>query len=127
MMAYCGGRVVKEYKISLGKNPVGNKQYEGDGRTPEGTYYIDGRNDKSQCYKNLGISYPAEADIQRAKKIGEPTGGDIKIHGMLNGYGFIGKFHRWQDWTNGCIAVTDDEIDELYVHTQTGTPIEIKP
>jgi len=127
MSAYSGGQLIKTYKISLGKEPVGDKQFKGDKKTPEGLYFINDKNPNSSCHKNLGISYPDKADIEKAKRLGKPTGGDIKIHGLMNGTGFIGKFHRWQDWTLGCIAVTDQEIDELYHAVKIGTPIEIKP
>ena len=74
----------------------------------------------------MGISYPNESDIENAKKIGKPAGGDIKIHGLKNKLGFIGKFHRWFDWTMGCIAVTNEEIDELFATVPIGTKIEIR-
>jgi murein L,D-transpeptidase YafK len=127
LLVYSKGRLVKTYTISLAKNPVGHKQYEGDYRTPEGYYTINSKNPKSVCYKNLGISYPDKEDISAAKNLGKTPGGNIKIHGILNGFGFIGKFHRWGAWTAGCIALTNEEMDELYYHTPVGTPIEIKP
>lgn len=127
MQVYQDELLLKTYTISLGGSPVGDKAYEGDRRTPEGKYIINAKNPNSVCYKNLGISYPAESDLAAAKKLGKAPGGDIKIHGMYNGRGWIGKFHRWFDWTAGCIAVTDAEMDEIYFHTATGTPIEIKP
>lgn len=127
MLAYSKGHLLKTYTVSLGFMPIGAKQYEGDGKTPEGLYYINGRNPNSTCHKNLGISYPSAADVARCKKSGKPTGGDIKIHGITNGMGFIGKFHRWYDWTSGCIGVTDNEMDELYAAVITGSEIEINP
>ena len=127
MQVYSKGKLVKTYKIALGRNPIGDKEYEGDKKTPEGSYVINAKNPNSSCHKNLGISYPDKGDIEVAKKIGKPTGGDIKIHGLMNGYGYIGKFHRWRDWTGGCIAVTDSEIDELYDAVSIGTPVVIKP
>lgn len=126
-MVYSGTILLKTYKIALGKNPIGHKQFEGDFKTPEGNYKIDGKNAKSSFHKNLGISYPDENDLENAKSLGKPAGGDIKIHGLRNGKGYISKFHRWQDWTAGCIAVTDDEIDELYEAVKTGATIEIHP
>lgn len=117
---------LKTYKISLGRNPFGTKQYEGDKRTPEGLYYINDKNPFSAYHKNLGISYPNQKDIEHAKALGKNPGGDIKIHGIRNGLGFIGKFHRLIDWTSGCIAVTNSEIEEIYNHTAIGIPIEIK-
>ena len=127
LYAYSHSECIKIYKISLGFHPRGKKQYQGDGRTPEGFYKINDKNPGSVCHKNLGISYPNQTDIDNASKVHKPTGGDIKIHGMINGNSIIGKFHRWVDWTGGCIAVTDKEMDELYFHTPIGTPIEIRP
>ncbi len=127
LLAYSEGTVIKTYKISLGKNPVGPKQCEGDKRTPEGSYVIFDKNPNSGYHKNLGISYPNEQDIERHKGNKEPIGGEIKIHGLKNGLGFIGKFQRWVDWTAGCIAMTNDEVDELYKSVPIGTKILIKP
>ena len=125
--AYSKGQLVKSYKISLGRQPIGDKEFEGDKKTPEGLYYINDKNPHSGYHKNLGISYPNKDDIENAKRLGKPTGGDVKIHGLRNKTGFISKFHRWFDWTLGCIAVTDEEIDELYGAVKIGTVIEIKP
>ena len=127
MFVYSSGKILKTYKISLGKQPIGAKEFEGDKKTPEGHYFIDDKNPDSGYHKNLGISYPGKDDIEHAKRLGKPAGGDIKIHGLRNKIGIIGKFHRWVDWTAGCIAVTDKEIDELYKAVKIGTSIEIKP
>jgi len=127
MKVMSGDEVLKTYHISLGKNPVGDKVTEGDKRTPEGDYFISGKNPGSGYHKNLGISYPNRKDIAEAKARGVSTGGDIKIHGLKNGIGFIGKFHRLFNWTAGCIAVTDEEVDELYANVKVGTPISILP
>jgi len=127
MRAYANGKLLKTYKIALGNNPIGDKQFEGDCKTPEGLYTINDKNPNSAYHKNLGISYPNLQDIAEARKLGKPTGGDIKIHGMRNGHSYLGFFHRLSDWTHGCIAVTDAEVDELYAHTPIGTPIEIRP
>ena len=127
LFLYQNGSVVGEYMISLGSQPKGDKQHEGDGRTPEGSYIINDKNPHSQFYKNLGISYPNRDDIQLSKKIGRSPGGQIKIHGLKNGLGFIGRFHRFADWTNGCIAVTNQEMDEIYNHTSVGIKIYIYP
>lgn len=127
MMVYCNGELQKTYKIALGRVPVGHKEYEGDMKTPEGIYTINDKNPYSGYHKNLGVSYPEEKDIKNARRLGKPTGGDIKIHGLRNGSGYIGKFHRWTDWTHGCIAVTDKEMDELYESVKIGATIEIKP
>lgn len=127
MLLYFNGKLLKTYTIALGRNPIGAKEVEGDRRTPEGMYYINNKNPNSGWHKNLGISYPNATDRKRAKQLGKATGGDIKIHGLQNKRGFVSKFHRWKDWTLGCIAVTDDEVDELYRAVKIGTPIEIKP
>ncbi|HPH46233.1 MAG TPA: L,D-transpeptidase family protein [Chryseolinea sp.] len=125
--AYSNGQVIKTYTISLGRNPMGDKQFEGDKRTPEGNYTINDKNTKSGYHKNLGVSYPNSEDIIEAKKESLKPGGEIKIHGLRNGIGFIGKFHRLMDWTAGCIALTDKEVDELYNNVAIGTPIIIRP
>ena len=127
LLAYSNGKLIKTYKISLGNVPIGDKEFEGDKKTPEGFYIINDKNPNSGYHKNLGISYPNQEDIENAKRLGKPVGGDVKIHGLRNKMGIIGKFHRWFDWTLGCIAVTDNEIDELYGAVKIGTPIEIKP
>jgi len=127
LLAYSDGKLLKIYKISLGSKAIGNKEFEGDKKTPEGLYFINDKNPRSDFHKNLGISYPNKNDIENAKRLGKQTGGEIKIHGIKNKIGYIGKFHRWNDWTSGCIAVTDEEIDELYNAVKIGTQIEIKP
>jgi murein L,D-transpeptidase YafK len=127
LQAYSQGQLLKTYKISLGRQAIGDKEHEGDRKTPEGIYIINDKNPNSGYHKNLGISYPDKEDIVNAKQIGKPTGGDVKIHGLRNKTGFISKFHRWFDWTLGCIAVTNEEIDELYGAVKIGTPIEINP
>ncbi len=127
LLAYSKGKVIKTYKVAIGQEPIGAKEYEGDKKTPEGLYYINDKNPNSGYHKNLGISYPNANDIVSANRLKKPAGGNIKIHGLLNHYGFVGKFHRWHDWTLGCIALTDEEIDELYGAVKIGTPIEIIP
>ncbi|MFT3683160.1 MAG: L,D-transpeptidase family protein [Ferruginibacter sp.] len=127
LQVFSGEKLLKTYTVSIGKNPLGDKKFEGDNKTPEGAYFINGKNPNSTCYKNLGISYPNDTDREEARLLQRPTGGDIKIHGLKNGQGFTGKFHRFKDWTNGCIAVTDTEMDELYFNVPVGTPIIIYP
>jgi murein L,D-transpeptidase YafK len=127
MEAYSKGELLKRYKISIGQVPVGDKQGEGDKKTPEGHYTINDKNPNSGFHKNLGISYPSQADIAEARSKGLSPGGEVKIHGLKSGQGFIGKFHRMLNWTAGCIAVTDEEIDELYAHVKIRTPITINP
>jgi len=106
---------------------VGAKQEEGDMKTPEGIYKIDSRNPQSSFHLALHISYPSDDDKARAADRGVPAGFDIMIHGIRNGLGWIGVFHRWTDWTVGCIALTDEEIEELFRVTPGGTTIEIRP
>jgi murein L,D-transpeptidase YafK len=127
LLAYAEGVVVKRYRISLGRVPRGDKQIEGDRKTPEGLYEINDKNARSAYHKNLGVSYPNARDRAEAQALGKPVGGDIKIHGLRNGLGWLGKFHRWFDWTMGCVAVTNAEIDELYAAVPLGTPIELLP
>ncbi|MCL4186108.1 MAG: L,D-transpeptidase family protein [Rhodobacteraceae bacterium] len=114
------GRVLKRYRVDLGRAPAGPKRIEGDGKTPEGTYVIDRRNPDSRFHLSLGISYPSEDDRAQAAAVGESPGGDIFIHGR-NGRG--GR----TDWTEGCIAVTDREMEEIYAMVRVGTPITIHP
>lgn len=121
------GNVVKTYKIALGRNPEGAKEKEGDNKTPEGIYKIDSRKDKSAYHLALHISYPNEKDKNRAKELGVSPGGSIMIHGIKNGLGWVGSFHRWFDWTKGCIAVTNKEIEEIYKLVPNGAVVEIKP
>lgn len=127
LMAYADGKLLKTYQVSLGASPMGHKEFEGDEKTPEGVYTINAKNDKSGYHKNLGVSYPNKNDIAHAKSIAKPPGGDIKIHGIRNGLGIISKFQRLINWTNGCIALTNDEVDELYASVKVGTRIEIRP
>jgi murein L,D-transpeptidase YafK len=121
------GKKLKEYRVALGRNPVGAKQEEGDMKTPEGTYKIDRRNPQSDYHLALHVSYPSDEDTTRAAERGVNAGFDIMVHGIQNGGGWIGAFHRMQDWTAGCIALTDEEIGELWRVTPDGTPIEIRP
>ena len=121
------GNQIKIYRIALGRNPLGPKREEGDMKTPEGIYRIDGRNPQSSFHLALHISFPSDEDDKRATARGVLAGYDIMIHGIQNGRGWIGAFHRWNDWTAGCIAVTDEEIEELWRVTPDGTTIEIRP
>jgi len=127
LTAYAKGKPVRVYLVALGENPVGHKEFEGDKRTPEGSYSIDDKNPNSAYHRNLGISYPNDADRARAEKLGKSPGGDIKIHGLAPEFADVGRFHRLTDWTLGCAAVTNEEIEELFQHTPVGTPIDILP
>ena len=124
---YKGDAPLRTYKIALGRNPKGPKQQEGDGRTPEGRYLIDARNAASKFHRALHISYPSQEDRRRAQARGVKPGGDIMIHGLPNGMGALGKAHRLRDWTDGCIAVTNEEIEEIWRLVPNGTRIEIRP
>ena len=126
LVIFADGRAVKSYRISLGRVPEGAKEREGDGRTPEGVYIVDYRKADSDYHRALHISYPDPDDRQRAKGLGVSPGGAIMIHGLPNGLGWIGRFHRFYDWTQGCIAVTDEEMDELWRAVPDGTPVEIR-
>jgi len=127
MRVFQNGVYLKAYKVALGPDPVGAKQCQGDGKTPEGVYKIDGKNPNSLYHKNLSVSYPNEQDKKNAlTKCGNKNaGGDIKIHGIGKKYGFLGKLAAQSDWTLGCIAVSNEEIDEIYQHTPVGARVEI--
>jgi murein L,D-transpeptidase YafK len=122
-----GREVLRSYRVALGTNPAGRKERQGDGRTPEGLYTITGRNARSAFHRSLRISYPNREDRARAARAGVNPGGDIMIHGLPNGRGFIGRLHRQVDWTLGCIAVTDEEIEEIWRLVPNGTPVQINP
>ena len=126
MHVYQQGELLKTYDIALGPNPAGHKEVEGDGKTPEGIYRINDKNDRSAYHLNLGVSYPNEQDQAHADGLGQSAGGDIKIHGLKNGLGFLGLAHLRADWTAGCIAVTNEEIEELFRVVPVGAEIEIK-
>ncbi|WP_102106595.1 L,D-transpeptidase family protein [Oceaniglobus roseus] len=118
-------KVLKTYRFDLGFAPVGHKEFEGDGKTPEGVYFIDRRNPDSKYHLSLGISYPNEADVAYALSQGKKPGGDIFIHGQ--GPLYANMKNRRPDWTWGCISVSDDEIEEIYSMIRTGTRIVITP
>jgi murein L,D-transpeptidase YafK len=121
------GKVVKSYKVALGGDPVGPKTRQGDHKTPEGVYVLDSRNAHSQFHKSIHISYPNVRDRAAARANGVSPGGDVFVHGLPNGYGWVGVSHRVKDWTDGCIAVTDEEIEEIWKAVADGTLIEIRP
>lgn len=120
-------KVIKTYKVALGGDPVGPKERQGDHKTPEGLYILDSRNPHSQFYKSIHISYPNAEQRAVALRNRFSPGGDIFVHGLPNGYRAIGAAHRLKDWTDGCIAVTDEEMDEIWQAVPDGTPIEIRP
>ena len=121
------GKVIRTYRIALGGNPVGPKTRQGDHKTPEGVYVLDSRNAHSQFHRSIHISYPNARDRAAARQKGVSPGGDVFLHGLPNGYGWVGAGHRAKDWTDGCIAVTNEEIEELWAAVSDGTPIEIRP
>lgn len=127
MELLAGGKIIRTYKVALGQGGLAPKEREGDARTPEGRYIIDSRNAASAYYKALHISYPNAEDRMRAAKLGVAPGGAVMIHGLPNGKGWVGATHRLFDWTLGCIAVTDQEIDEVWNLVPVGTPVEIRP
>ena len=121
------GKVIRTYHVALGQGGLAPKQEEGDALTPEGHYTIDSRTAESHYHKALHVSYPSAQDRARAAKLGVAPGGAIMIHGLPNGKGYVGAAHRLYDWTLGCVAVTDDEIDEIWNLVPVGTPVEIRP
>jgi murein L,D-transpeptidase YafK len=127
MELLAGGKVIRTYKVALGQGGLAPKERQGDGRTPEGHYTIDARYAESHYYKALHVSYPNAEDRKRAASLGVSPGGAIMIHGLPNGKGWVGAAHRLYDWTLGCIAVTDEEIDEIWNLVPVGTPVEIRP
>lgn len=118
---------LKSYRIALGGAPSGPKEREGDNKTPEGAYVIDSKNGNSQYHLSLHISYPNERDKKRAQELGVSPGGDIMIHGIKNGFSWVGDSQADADWTRGCVAVSDEEIEEIYKLVQIGTAVEIRP
>jgi murein L,D-transpeptidase YafK len=124
---FSDGKIVRTYKVALGQGGLAPKEREGDARTPEGHYVIDARNADSHYHRALHVSYPSAEDRKRAAQRGVSPGGAIMIHGLPNGMERIGAAHRLYDWTLGCIAVTDDEIDEIWKLVPVGTPVEIRP
>ncbi|MCA8867305.1 MAG: L,D-transpeptidase family protein [Rhodobacteraceae bacterium] len=118
-----GNEVLASYKIDLGFAPDGPKQIEGDGKTPEGSYFIDRRNPNSEFHLSLGINYPNKQDIENAQKMGKSPGGDIFIHGGPKRF----RDRNKPDWTFGCISVSNREIEQIYAMVQDGTQVDILP
>ena len=125
MLLMHGNSVLKAYRIGLGNEPIGHKQYEGDGKTPEGLYYIDRRNPDSRYHLSVGVSYPNPQDSALAASVGRSAGSDIFIHGQGPEGRALSK--QKADWTAGCIAVSDAEIEDVYAMIPDGTPILITP
>jgi murein L,D-transpeptidase YafK len=119
--------IIKIYHVAFGENPKGHKKQQGDERTPEGEYILDYNNVDSSFYKSIPISYPNEEDKKRANEVGVDPIGLIMIHGQKNGLDFLGFITQRFNWTDGCIAVKNSEMDEIWQAVDVGTPIEIKP
>jgi lipoprotein-anchoring transpeptidase ErfK/SrfK len=126
MTLYAGTEVLGVYQVAIGQR-TGRKERAGDLKTPEGLYHIDAKNPNSRFHLALHVSYPNADDLARARQLGAGTGGDIMIHGLPNGQGKAGATHRNYDWTNGCVAVTDQEIEEIWSAVPVGTVVQIKP
>jgi murein L,D-transpeptidase YafK len=124
---YRRGTLLRSYLVALGQQPVGDKERIGDNRTPEGLFHIEARNPASRYHRSLRISYPDAAHRARARTLGVSPGGDIMIHGLPDAQAWVGAAHRDFDWTEGCIAVTNQEIEEIWSAVPVGTPIQIKP
>jgi murein L,D-transpeptidase YafK len=126
LMLLKGGETLKSYKVALGRQP-GPKTRQGDCRTPEGIYLLDRRNARSKYYRSLHISYPNASDIATARKLGVNPGKDIMIHGLPKGFEELEDSHAARNWTKGCIAVSNAEIDEIWRYVPNGIPVEIRP
>ena len=118
-------KIIKEYDVAFGENPKGHKEQEGDERTPEGTHTLDYIKEDSSFYRAMHISYPNKADIENAKKKGVSPGGFIMVHGQKNNFGWLGAITQNFNWTNGCIALTNKEMDEFLELVKVGTKIQI--
>jgi murein L,D-transpeptidase YafK len=121
------GRVIATYRVALGRDPSGPKRREGDGRTPEGVYTLDWRNPNSNFHRSIHVSYPREWDGLHAARWGVSAGGEIMLHGLPNGVPPERVGHPEIDWTDGCIALTNDEMDEIWALVDDGTTIIIYP
>jgi murein L,D-transpeptidase YafK len=127
MTLFRQGKLLRTYKVAIGGQPVGAKERIGDHKTPEGQYVVTAKLANSQFHRALRISYPNAEDLQRARKLGVNPGGLVEIHGLGRRFGWLGALHRQTDWTDGCVAVTNEEIDEIWKLVAVGTPVEIRP
>ena len=121
------GEIFRTFPIALGIRPVGDKKQEGDFRTPEGKYVLDSRNPNSEYFLSIHISYPNAQDRRESRELGVPPGGAIMIHGQPNVPRYSETYYRTQDWTNGCIAVSNSDMIDIWLMTGENTPIEIRP
>ena len=121
------GEVFRTFDIALGIMPVGDKEREGDFKTPEGNYRLDLRNPDSDYFLSIRVSYPDSKDLADARKRGVSPGGSIMIHGQPNEPTHSETYYRTQDWTNGCIAVSNSDMIDIWLMTDENTPIEIRP
>ncbi len=124
---YQGDTVLREFRIALGAEPVGDKKREGDNRTPEGRYRLDHRNTDSDFFLSIRVSYPAPSDVEQARAEGVDPGGQIMIHGQPNEPRYSPGYYESADWTNGCIAVSNTAMIDIWLMTEPDTPIEILP
>ena len=115
------------FRVTFGADPVGHKQAQGDEKTPEGQYILDYKNRNSKFYKSIHVSYPNAQDRKNARRLGVSPGGDIMIHGQANGYGWASPLVQFFSWTNGCVALSDKDMDKVWTAVDPGTPIEIRP
>ena len=124
---YKEGKLLAAYHAAFGGDPAGPKEREGDNKTPEGRYLLDYKNAGTGYHKAIHISYPNAQDIARARKLGVQPGGAIMVHGQKNNYGWASFITQRFDWTLGCVALANDDMDEVWDHVEVGTPIEIRP
>ena len=127
MTLYAGQKRLASFWVALGSAPVGRKECRGDNRTPEGLYYVAGRKENSDFHRALRLSYPSEGDIERARQRGCEPGGDIMIHGLKRDLGRYSRLHLLRDWTRGCVAVTNEEIERIWTMVPDGVAVEIRP
>jgi murein L,D-transpeptidase YafK len=121
------GQAIRVYHVALGRNPDGTKTREGDHKTPEGNYALDSKNARRRFHLSMHVSYPNEQDRERAAKLHVAPGGNIMVHGIKNGFGWLGRLHRLVDWTDGCVALTNPEMEQFARLVPEGTPIQLKP
>jgi len=127
LLLFKDSSLIRTYNVSLGKNPIGDKEKEGDSKTPEGKYFIDWRNKNSKFHLSLHISYPNKKDLNESKEKGLNPGGNIMIHGRPNLIGWLPFIYENKDWTDGCIAVSNIEIEEIWKSIKDNSEVIIKP